>query len=86
LNNLEIIGAAIETEATNVVPQLVVRRPVSSLISMTTHQDFAFQRLLAAWRRREDARSTGNHTDLANARTALDSARNDMHASLSGLR
>ncbi|MFW2332803.1 hypothetical protein [Ilumatobacter sp.] len=53
---------------------------------MTTHQNFAFQRLLAAWRRREDARSTGSLSDLANARTALDSARNDMHGSLSGLR
>ncbi len=68
------------------VPQLVGAPPVSSLSSMTTHQNFAFHRLLAAWRRREDARSTGSLSDLANARTALDSARNDMHGSLSGLR
>lgn len=53
---------------------------------MTTHQNFAFQQLLAAWRRREDARSTGNLADLADARVSLESARNDMHSTLSGLR
>mgnify|MGYP001813876816 CR=1 FL=1 len=53
---------------------------------MTAHQNSAFQQLLAAWRRREDARSTGSLTELADARTALDSARNDMHGTLSGLR
>jgi hypothetical protein len=53
---------------------------------MTTHQNFAFQQLLSAWRRRDDARTAGNLPELAKARVALDSARNDMHASLSGLR
>ena len=53
---------------------------------MTAHQNFAFQQLLTAWRRREDARSTSEFADLAAARVTLDSARNDMHAALSGLR
>lgn len=68
------------------VAQLVRPVPIPSLITMTAHQNFAFQQLLATWRRREDARSAGDLTALANARTALDTARNDLHATLSGLR
>jgi len=62
--------------------QLGADGPIRSLIPMTAHQDFAFRQLLAAWRRRDDARVTGNFRQLAEASVSLDSARNDMHASL----
>jgi len=70
----------------NIVPQLAGSGRIRSLSYMTAHQNFAFQQLLSAWRRRDDARTAGNLPELAKARIALDSARNDMHASLSGLR
>lgn len=68
------------------VSQLVRLATIRSVFTMTAHQNFAFQRLLDAWRRREDARSATNLAELAAARSSLDAARNDMHASLSGLR
>ena len=51
-------------------------------MSMTALQNNAFNQLLSAWRRREDARSAGSLTDLADARKSLDAARHDMHATL----
>jgi hypothetical protein len=70
----------------SVVSKLWVEGSAHSIFIMTAHQNHAFMQLLSAWRRREDARSTGTLADLADARKSLDSARNDMHATLSGLR
>lgn len=53
---------------------------------MNGRQNFAFGQLLAAWHRREDARSTHDIQQLANARFALDSARAQMRSTLSSLR
>lgn len=49
---------------------------------MTTHQNFAFQQLLSAWRRREDARATDNIAELTDARLSLEVARTDMRAAI----
>jgi hypothetical protein len=49
---------------------------------MTAYQNNAFQQLLSAWRRREDARHEGTLADLAAARTSLDHARSNVHAAL----
>ena len=64
------------------VPQLGVDGRIRTLASMTAHQNFAFQQLLTAWRRHDDARVAGNLRELADARISLDSARQDMHSSL----
>jgi hypothetical protein len=50
---------------------------------MTALQNHAFQQLLSAWRRREDARNEGTLADLAAARISLDSARSNVHSALS---
>jgi len=50
---------------------------------MTAHQNHAFQQLLSAWRRREDARDSGTFEDLASARISLESARSNMSSALS---
>ncbi|HUF98908.1 MAG TPA: hypothetical protein VMM60_12335 [Ilumatobacter sp.] len=47
---------------------------------MNNPQANAFQHLLAAWRRRDDARRSGSFGDLAQARIALDNARSDLYA------
>lgn len=50
---------------------------------MTAHQNFAFQQLLAAWRRREDARASGSTiAELGAARIDLEHARGAMHHSM----
>lgn len=49
-------------------------------------QNHAFGQLLAAWRRREDARSSHDLQQLAEARFALDNARAQMRSTLSSLR
>jgi len=48
---------------------------------MTAQQTNAFGHLLAAWRRREEARST-DLRDLADARFALDGARDQMRSTM----
>jgi hypothetical protein len=53
---------------------------------MNTGQNYAFSNLLAAWRRREDARAAGGFRRLADAHSELTIARNDMRSTLSGLR
>lgn len=53
---------------------------------MTAHQNFAFQQLVSAWRRREEARSATTIAELAEARVQLDAARADMHAALQTVR
>ncbi len=68
------------------VRQLGGSGAIHTLITMTAHQNSTFQQLLAAWRRRDDARTAGSLPELAAARVALDTARNDMHTTLSGLR
>jgi len=45
-------------------------------------QNNAFSELLAAWRRREDARLSGDIRSLGDARLELDRRRIEMHASL----
>ena len=52
-------------------------------MSMNALQHQAFGELLVAWHRREDARATNNFRDLANARFALESARDTMRSTLS---
>ena len=42
---------------------------------MNALQHHAFNQLLAAWRRREDARQHGSLRELADARVQLDSSR-----------
>ena len=49
---------------------------------MTALQNTAFQHLLSAWRRRENARSSGTYADLGAARKSLDSARANMQSAL----
>jgi hypothetical protein len=49
---------------------------------MNALQNTAFQHLLSAWRRREEARSSGSLTDLGAARKSLESARSNMHTAL----
>lgn len=49
---------------------------------MNALQNSAFQQLLSAWRRREDARATGSYADLGAARKSLESARSNMHTAL----
>ena len=68
------------------VSQLVVWSGIRSVVCMTAQQNFSLQQLLSAWRRREDARSSGDIGALADARASLDAARNDVHTSLSSLR
>ncbi len=53
---------------------------------MTAHQNFAFHRLLSAWREREELRSSGNVSELATARHHLDAARADSRSALMSLR
>jgi hypothetical protein len=78
-----IQGADRRFRATTRVSQLVSDAAVPSLTYMTTHQNHAFMELLSAWRRREDARSSGTLADLAAARTSLDHARSNVHSALS---
>jgi len=54
--------------------------------SMNTSQNSAFSHLLAAWRRREDARAAGDIRRLSDAHSDLAGARADMQSTLSGLR
>ena len=53
---------------------------------MTAHQNHAFEQLLSAWRRREEARSATTIAELADARASLDSARTNMHTALQSIR
>ena len=71
---------------TNVVIQVGSYLLVRSVVVMTAHQNFAFQNLLSAWRRREDARAATSLAELAEARATLDSARNDMRSALQSIR
>lgn len=47
---------------------------------MNAPQNLAFQNLLAAWSRREDARTEGDIATLASARATLEHARAQMRA------
>jgi hypothetical protein len=53
---------------------------------MTAHQNYAFHRLLSAWRQREELRSSGNVSELSAARDHLDAARLDSRSVLQSLR
>ena len=53
---------------------------------MNALQNHAFGQLLAAWNRREQARSAGDLRHLGDARIELDRARADMRSALTGLR
>ncbi len=54
--------------------------------AMNGPQIHAFGQLLAAWRRREDARTNNEIQQLAEARFALDNARAAMRSSLGSIR
>jgi len=62
--------------------QLASGRQVRTVNDMNGSQNHAFGQLLAAWRRREDARSSTEIRQLAEARFALDNARAAMRSSL----
>lgn len=64
------------------VTKLGVRRAAHSVVPMNALQNSAFQQLLTAWRRREDARASGSYADLGAARKSLESARSNMHTAL----
>ena len=49
---------------------------------MNAQQTLAFRELLAAWNRREDARSQSNFRALASARADLEDARTKLHLTL----
>jgi hypothetical protein len=49
---------------------------------MNASQTLAFHRLLAAWNRREDARSAGDLAALGSARLDLEAQRANMRATL----
>jgi hypothetical protein len=53
-----------------------------TVVSMNALQNHAFKHLLSAWRRREDARSSGTFADLGAARKSLESARSNMQSAL----
>jgi hypothetical protein len=59
--------------------QLVDAEPLCAIFNIlymnTAQRDPRLDQLLAAWRRREDARRTGSIRDLAEAHFALDKAR-----------
>lgn len=55
-------------------------------VGMNPLQNHAFTQLLAAWRRREDARHTGDVRDLAVARHELDRRRVEMRDSFGTFR
>jgi hypothetical protein len=65
------------------LPFVVLLRIV---FSMNTEQNYAFSHLLSAWRRREEARATGEFRRLSDAHGELVGARADMRSTLSGLR
>ena len=56
--------------------------PVPTLIAMNALQHHAFNELLTAWRRREDARLHGSLRDLADARARLDASRATMRSTM----
>lgn len=64
------------------VPKLAGCGVGHSVVDMNALQNHAFQHLLSAWRRREDARSSGTFADLGAARKSLESARSNMQSSL----
>lgn len=68
------------------VSQLATAGPVPTLNAMNALQHHAFNQLLAAWRRREDARQHGTLRDLADARVQLDSSRAAMRSTLEQVR
>lgn len=53
---------------------------------MNDLQNSVFSQLLSAWRRRDDARHSGNLRQLADARFELDRARSRMQSTLQGVR
>ena len=54
-----------------------------SVFVMTAQQNHVFSNLLAAWRRREESRSTTTINELTQARASLDNARANMRSALS---
>ncbi len=70
----------------NVVPKLSFSHGIRSVIPMTALENHAFTELLAAWRRREDARMSGDIRSLGDARLELDRRRVEMHSTLNATR
>ena len=58
---------------------LPTTRDRRSVEAVNAQQTLAFRDLLAAWNRREDARSQNNFRALASARADLEDARAKMH-------
>lgn len=55
-------------------------------MGMNALQTHAFNQLLAAWRRRDDARRGSDVRELADARVRLDAARSQMRATVDSVR
>ena len=68
------------------VPKLAIGLPGHSVMCMNATQNHAFNELLAAWRRREDARRSGDIRSLGDARVELDRRRADMRSILDATR
>jgi hypothetical protein len=66
--------------------QLARRLAMPTLRRMNALQHHAFTQLLAAWRRRDDARRHGDVRELADARHHLDVARAQSRSTLDQLR
>lgn len=64
------------------VDALYIRGHFSSVEDVNAQQTLAFRELLAAWNRREDARSQSNFSALASARADLEDARTKLHLTL----
>jgi hypothetical protein len=66
----------------NVVSKLPKAGHGRIIFCMTARQNLAFNQLLSAWRRREEARSTATIAELSSARASLDAARTNMSSTL----
>ena len=79
---IDFRGSESNFSVTTRVSQLGGTPVVHSVMDMNALQNTAFQHLLSAWRRREEARSAGTFADLGAARKSLDAARSNMHSAL----
>ena len=70
----------------NVFYKLFLNRSPRIVFRMSNSLASAFPNLLAAWRRRDDARRNDSFTELGQARIALDNARTGFHAHRYGIR
>lgn len=76
------MGTSPETAEVPNVDGLYIRADFPSVEHVNAQQTLAFRELLAAWNRREDARSQSNFRALASARADLEDARTKLHLTL----